>query len=48
MFCARVYLLQGKREQAAEALRFVEQFGNKVYAVQEARQMLAEMKAQEQ
>ena len=43
MTCARIYLRLGQKEGAVQALRFVEQLGNKLYAVQEARQMLSEM-----
>ena len=43
VLCARAYLLVGEKERVKEALRFAVNKGNKTYAVQIARQMLAEM-----
>ena len=43
MLCARVYLAMGLTDKAKQALMFVKEKGNKLYAVTEAEKMLKEI-----
>lgn len=48
MMCARIYIAQNQRQLAVQALQFVQQHGNKLYAVQQARQMLTQLQKNEE